>query len=198
MDEKICGWGVNDADFVVRPTIYNKREIVPTYRKWSNMLTRVLDEKELLRHPEYRKISICEEWKYYTNFHNWMTNYIGDIGDIEGLELDKDVYIPDNKIYSPHTCCFVSKDINDLFRDNSRTKKSGLPENIFTSPPNSYRAVYLGKYLGSGKDIEKLLELVNTAKANYYEELAETQTDIRVITGLLRHADLLQFGSYDF
>lgn len=195
MIRRICGWGINDADFIVYPKINGRREMIPTYRKWSNMLLRILDEKQLIKCPEYKDVSICKNWQYFTNFHNWMNNYIGDI---TGLEIDKDIYIPGNKVYSSNTCCFVSKDINDLFRDNSKTKKSNLPNNIFTSPPNSYRAVYLGNYLGTSKDVDILVERVNLAKAEHYEQLAEQQTDERIFTGLLRHADLLRFGSYDF
>jgi hypothetical protein len=34
---------------------------------------------------------------------------------VENFELDKDILIKGNKIYSPETCCFVPKEINLLF-----------------------------------------------------------------------------------
>lgn len=34
---------------------------------------------------------------------------------IEGFELDKDILVKGNKVYSPETCCFVPKEVNSFF-----------------------------------------------------------------------------------
>ena len=40
-----------------------------------------------------------------------------------GWELDKDILVKGNKIYSPDTCCFVPKEVNTVF--TKRQSKRG-------------------------------------------------------------------------
>ena len=43
---------------------------------------------------------------------------------MEGWQLDKDILIKGNKIYSPDTCCFVPSEINNLFVGCNKSRGS--------------------------------------------------------------------------
>ncbi len=68
------------------------------------MLQRCYSESYLNKRPSYRGCSVCEEWKTFSNFMAWMKNK-----NMENLELEKDILVPGNKLYSPETCVFVSR-----------------------------------------------------------------------------------------
>ena len=98
----IYGWGINDADYVVSYAVNGKRKSCQYYEKWVGMLRRAFSEKYKAKNPSYLCVTVCEEWKYFSNFKKWMeTQYF------DGLELDKDILKSGNSVYSPETCAFV-------------------------------------------------------------------------------------------
>ena len=96
---------------------YNTRKDVKGYTTWVNMFRRCYDIKVQERQPTYKDAIVCEEWYNFQNFAEWFENNY-----VEGWHLDKDILVKGNKIYSPETCCFVPRDINNLFllRKNNR------------------------------------------------------------------------------
>ncbi|EMN1411729.1 hypothetical protein ROS59_003788 [Enterobacter cloacae] len=121
----------------MKPTVYDigikgdelpaqvKGKMVKEYATWKEMLRRVADEKSLQQFPTYRECSVCERWLYYPNFYH-------DIKKLPGYDewynnterckynLDKDIRIPNAKVYSPETCIFVTATENSL--DANRRK----------------------------------------------------------------------------
>lgn len=87
------------------------------YYAWNNILERCYSRKLHKRKPTYKEITICKGWCNFQVFSEWHENNY-----IEGFQLDKDILIKGNKIYSPETCCFVPSEINNLFtnRKNAR------------------------------------------------------------------------------
>lgn len=80
---------------------------IKSYAVWESMIRRCYDEKLHKRLPTYKDCTVCEEWHNFENFHKWFQdNYI------EGFELDKDIRVQNNKLYSPETCMFVSPSEN--------------------------------------------------------------------------------------
>lgn len=77
-----------------------------SYKIWMGIIKRCGNVK----YPTYIDCKICEEWKVYSNFKKWF-----DKRHIEGFHLDKDILVKGNKVYSPDTCCFVPREINNLF-----------------------------------------------------------------------------------
>ena len=91
------------------------------YETWHRMLQRCYSEKYQEKQPTYKGCTVCEEWLCFQNFAKWFyENYY----DVEGqrMNLDKDILIKGNKIYSPKTCIFLPQRINNLFtkRQNDR------------------------------------------------------------------------------
>lgn len=60
---------------------------------------------------------VTEEWRIASNFKSWMEQQ-----DWEGKELDKDLLVYKNKVYSPETCVFVSKEVNNFLIKSSRNR----------------------------------------------------------------------------
>ena len=105
--KSINALGLNDAPFVLDPTIEGRRVKHPAYSVWINMLNRCHSHSLKGRNPTYTGVLCCKEWLLFTNFAIWFKcNYIKD------HQLDKDILIKGNKIYSPNTCVFVPQNIN--------------------------------------------------------------------------------------
>ena len=87
-----------------------------SYSIWYHMLSRCYNEKaDNYKWYGESGITVCEEWHNYSNFKKWYNENIYESD--EKLNLDKDILIKGNKIYSPETCIFVPQRINILFRE---------------------------------------------------------------------------------
>ena len=64
----VYGVGINDADYVVNPTVGGRRVICRFYQSWLCMLTRCYSVKSLKSHPEYVGCSVCDEWLAFSAF----------------------------------------------------------------------------------------------------------------------------------
>ena len=91
----------------------NKKK-TKAYNTWGHMLRRCYDPYYLNEHPTYRDCIVCEEWHNFQNFAKWFYENYYECND-EQMQLDKDILIKGNKIYSPNTCILVPKRINSLF-----------------------------------------------------------------------------------
>lgn len=101
----VYGWGILDVDYPVTKHIDGKQHMDEIYGVWRDMIYRCTSKKERLRN--YWDCSVCEEWRYFSNFKDWCEKQ-----DYKGMSLDKDLKIPGNKVYSPEACMFVPQRIN--------------------------------------------------------------------------------------
>lgn len=76
-------------------------------RKWDSMWIRVRGC------TSYKDVNVCEEWEDFDKFYEWIKPYF-DKGMVhKNWHMDKDFLSqPDQKIYSPDTCCFLPPEIN--------------------------------------------------------------------------------------
>lgn len=81
------------------------------------MLQRCYDIKYQNRYPTYQDVTCCNEWLLFENFYEWLHSQENFDKWYNGKrwEVDKDILIKGNKLYSPNTCCLVSPKINCLF-----------------------------------------------------------------------------------
>lgn len=122
----------------------------------------------------YEDCTVISEWHCIQNFLEWFEkNYV------EGWELDKDILVPGNKVYGPDTCCFVPKEINNLFKRNSN-KTGELPTGV-TRIGSKFRSnLSSGKrtiHLGMFNTIEEASAVYKIAKQKRITELAEKFKD---------------------
>lgn len=85
--------------------------------KWHNMVARCYRECYHKSHPGtiYSQCTVCEEWLGdKQSFFDWLdTEYYTVPG--EQMDLDKDILVKGNRIYSPDTCLIVPHYINVMW-----------------------------------------------------------------------------------
>lgn len=84
------------------------------YSAWASMLHRCYSKRA---HPSYAGCSVVAEWLSFQAFARWYSARY-----VPGWQLDKDIMLPGNRIYSPDTCCFVPAAINALLNHNKSNK----------------------------------------------------------------------------
>ena len=105
-------------------------KFIHSYLTWRSMLGRCYSHKTHNRQPTYIGCTVCDEWLYFSNFKKWYDNNY-----IEGYHLDKDILVEGNKIYSPDTCRFVPRYINNLLNDRMNAR-GDLPLGVHEQKPN--------------------------------------------------------------
>lgn len=123
----------------------------PAYKCWFQMMRRCYDEEY---HKKNNSYIGCFVEDYFLNFQNFGKWYHEHPKFIEEYHLDKDVLFRGNKEYSRKNCCFVPREINNLFHANTGkrgiypigvTKKSGGNRFIARCSVNS-KNVILGNF----------------------------------------------------
>jgi hypothetical protein len=185
----VYGVGVNDADYMTQPLVNGKLVRCPYYTVWISMLRRAYGSKFHINQPTYVGCSVCTEWLTFSNFKGWML-----MQDFVEKALDKDLLVVGNKIYSPDTCLFISKVINNLITDH--TVKTGIHALGVSryGREKSYRAIGSidgrRKPLGSFPTEAEASRAYRTFKASYIKQVALEQTNQQLKEALLRHAAL--------
>ncbi|MFA0145349.1 hypothetical protein AB4452_04605 [Vibrio lentus] len=103
------GIGINDADYSTSKCRY--------YKKWNALIFRCYSEKTK---QSYREVTVCDKWLLFSNFRAWCIKQEKEVGDISKLELDKDLLGNGAKTYSPSTCCFLPRKVNNFLENTSR------------------------------------------------------------------------------
>lgn len=194
----IYGVGINDADYVVKKWENYKDDSgkrrqkllwsCPFYEKWKHMLERCYSQKCHSRQPAYVGCYVCEEWLTFSKFKRWMEEQ-----NWEGNDLDKDLLVKGNKIYSPETCIFVSHVVNTFMLSSKGRKGSNTPVGVsWKKKDKLYVAMCnnpisgANEYLGSFKDSESAHLAWKKRKQELAIDLANLQEDNRVKEILLR------------
>jgi len=190
---KVFGFGVNDADYMVKPVGPDgKRLECPFYKAWKNMLLRAYSPKFHAKRPTYIGVTVCEEWRSFMAFRAWMMEQ-----DWEGKHLDKDILVPGNKVYSPKTCAFVTREVNGLLNDHN-AKRGNWPIGV-DRRKNKFRAKVSenGKkrYLGIFHSPHEAHLAWREEKVRLVREAAEECDDPRIAAGLLRHSVVIESGA---
>lgn len=71
--------------------------------------------------PEYKDKSVCEEWLNYSNFKIWFDEHYVPCKNNQ-IDLDKDLLVQGNKVYSPETCVFLLHYQNTMFERSAKDK----------------------------------------------------------------------------
>lgn len=181
----VYGIGVSDLDYKAHKFINGVHSICAFYDTWKGMLRRCYDKKYQKKKPTYIGCSVCDDWLTFSKFKAWMISQ-----DWKGKQLDKDILIKGNKVYSPQSCVFVSALTNSFTTE--RNSARGLHPLGVTFEKNSGKFVAQCRNPFSGKS-EKLgrffsdIEAHQAWKKRKHElacQLADLQTDERVANAL--------------
>ena len=192
----VYGVGINDADYPVHPKIDGKAVRCPYYTTWRNMLERCYSQKSLEYRPSYKGCSVCPDWIYFMNFRAWMMKQ-----DWEGKELDKDLLVRGNKVYSPETCMFINRGVNIFLVEKESARGDYMLGVYYEKSRGKFRACCSNPFTGKMDKIGRF----NTEKEAHeawrqYKHklaciLADLQTDARVANALRsRYAESFLIG----
>ena len=158
------------------------------FQLWKNMLKRCYSKASIQDSPTYKECYVSDNFKYFTYFKDWCSNQIGF--NVEGFELDKDILIKGNKLYSEDTCCFVPKEINLLLVKHDKGRGSFALGVDYHKTRKQFRARCGNKHLGWFSTEQDAFQAYKEAKEDYIKSLAnkwKDQIDPRVYDALLRY-----------
>ena len=161
------------------------------HKLWNSMLCRCYDEKLHAYRPTYEKCSVSDNFKYLPYFEEWCHQQIGF--DQVGWQLDKDILIKGNVLYSEHTCTFIPQEINKLFTMRE-SKRGDYPLGVHkvVSVKEQYQAQFWKdsklQYLGQFDTPEQSFLAYKQQKELRVKEVAnkwKEQIDVRVYEALM-------------
>lgn len=196
MNKKLVyGVGINDSDYIISKKKTVGRDgrrlkqitvwTCPFYQSWIGMLRRCYSEIFHKKCPTYIGCSVCEEWLTFSNFKKWM-----ETQDWGGKQLDKDILVVGNKVYSPETCCFVSQRVNKFLLDSARSRGEWPIGVCFHKGTGKFTAVVRcenkAKHLGLFHTPEEAYIVWKKAKHEVACDLAKLETDCRIKEALTK------------
>ena len=158
----VYGVGVNDWVGVIH--VGGKK--IWEYYLWQSMLKRCFSEKFKQKQPTYVGVICCDDWLS-------MTKFIEDISvmkgcGLDGWELDKDILLKGNKLYSKDTCCFVPAEVNLLLVKSDKIRGE-WPIGVYFHKASGKFMAYIKingkrKFLGYFTTPEEAFQAYKTAK----------------------------------
>ena len=151
------------------------------YTTWRTMLSRAYDTLYQKVRPSYDGVTVCKEWHNFQNFAEWYYRQKDcDSKDIRGksYQLDKDILIKGNKVYSPQTCCFIPHEVNSLLI-SCQASRGDCPVGVdlFKRTGKYVSKVRVGgvarKQLGYFDTSQEAFLAYKAAKEAYIKEVAE-------------------------
>lgn len=170
----IYGVGVND--WTGNVNIGGKE--IWQYQLWTLMLERCFSEKKKQKCPSYADVTCSDDWLVMSKFINDITaieNYEKCIAD--KWQLDKDILFKGNKFYSKENCCFVPREINNLFVKSNRSR-GGLPIGLVFHKSVGKIQAQLNRggtkvHLGYFTDKDEAFHAYKKGKEEHVKEVAE-------------------------
>ena len=190
----LYGVGINDADYVVQRKetvgyVDGKQKLIwicPFYKTWTNMIKRCYSIKTQNNQPTYIGCTVSDEWLTFSVFKKWMESQYW-----EGKQLDKDLLVEGNKVYSPETCVFVTRMVNNFTTDRGNDRGEFLIGVIWYKPIEKFISQCSNPFtkkkenLGYFTSEQEAHEAWTKRKLELAYELAAIQTDTRVAKALI-------------
>lgn len=190
----IYGVGINDAPFITQISIGKKRRGHPAYVMWKSMLDRCYSE-QTKNNFTYYDCEVDNSWFSFMNFYSfWENNYK------YGYELDKDILIKGNKIYSSEHCIMIPSWVNLII--SVKRKINGLPIGVSLNKNKQRYSADICLYgrkknLGVYNSPIEANQAWFTVKLKYLNERKRELDDIdsRLFTGLFHKIESLRIKS---
>lgn len=147
--------------------------LTPEYKYWSDMLMRCYYKTSLMKNPSYINCIVCDEWHNFQIFSDWITKH-ESFG--LGYELDKDLLLKGNKLYSPDTCSLIPKEVN-MAINGAYLSKGKCKQGVTLRKNGKFQAQisYFGesKYLGCFETEEEAYNAYKESKEFYIKGIAD-------------------------
>lgn len=139
------------------------------YTSWHFMIQRCYTDKP--RYSNYKDCTVCDEWLNFQTYAIWAESN----GLINGFEVDKDLLVKGNRVYSPSTCVVVPHEVNVVIL-GANGNRGDLPIGVDFNK-NKYR-VRLNKdgvlvEIGYFDDVDTAFMAYKHEKEIYIKEVAD-------------------------
>ena len=168
------------------------------YTLWQSMLRRCYSDTNVCdaykkKYPTYEDCEVSDKFKSYEYFYEWCHEQVGF--GVEGFELDKDLLVKGNKVYSETTCVFLPKEINSVLTKSTAKRGEYLIGVSWHKKGKAFVAVVnknKGKreYLGCFKTELEAFNAYKQAKESFIKEQAnkwKSQIDDRAYNALMNY-----------
>ena len=150
------------------------------YALWTDMLKRCYSDVCKKKQPTYEGREVSNNFKSYEYFYEWCQNQIGF--GVDSFQLDKDVLVKGNKVYSEDTCVFLPREVNSTLTKNDKSRGEHLIGVSWHKTTNKFTSlVKVGlknqKHLGYFATEIEAFNAYKQAKENYLKEVAEKWKD---------------------
>ena len=183
----VSGYGIKGIKYPTRDEM-NTKKYALEYLTWCNMLKRSVDKKYEDKFPSYKEVSCDPRWQYYENFYEWMHEQenFEKLKEQNDMNLDKDILIKGNKLYSPDLCTLVPRRINNLLL-KSDAIRGQYPMGVHYYPRNKKYGAVEGsrdnqRFLGLCDTIEEAFMKYKEAKEQRIKDMAKEEYEKENIT----------------
>ena len=167
------------------------------YELWNNMLRRCYSDTSKKRNPTYIGCEVSDNFKSYEYFYEWCNKQIGF--GVEGngnpFQLDKDLLIKGNKVYSEYSCVFIPTEINSLLVKREALRGTHLIGVSWSKTNKAFMAQVCknkgkSEHLGFFNTEIEAFNAYKVAKESFVKEQAEkykSQIDPRAYEALMNY-----------
>ena len=185
----VCGVGIVGIKYPISECGVHTKE----YGLWVRMLERCYSDSFKKKNQTYIDCEVSDKFKNYEYFYEWCNNQIGF--GVDGFELDKDLLIKGNKVYSENTCVFIPQEINSLLIKSTASRGKHLIGVHWCNTNKAFVAKVRknkGKqeYLGYFKTEIEAFNTYKKAKESFIKEQAnkfKSQIDPRAYEALMNY-----------
>ena len=174
--KSVCGVG-----YLGNTSTSKNKKVKHSYRIWLGMIRRCYNPRGCYdKMVYYKDCSVCDEWLCYANFEKWYNENYYEVNN-EEMNLDKDILVKGNKIYSPNTCIFVPQRINTLFI-KGKGRRGQFPMGVSYDKTRKNFRVLLNidrkiKTFSRYKTKEEAFLVYKQAKEKYIKQVADEYKD---------------------
>ena len=189
----VYGVGMLGTKYPSREGYRNTKE----YLLWCRMLQRCYSDSFKKQRPTYDGCEVSDNFKSFEYFYEWCHSQIGFDNDGNGnpFQLDKDLLIKGNKVYSETTCVFLPQEINTLLVKREASRGEYLIGVYWSETANTFVARVnknKGKqeHLGLFTTEIEAFKAYKKAKESFVKEQAnkwESQIDPRAYNALMNY-----------
>ena len=185
----VYGVGVVGTKYPTRVNGVKTKE----YELWTSMLERCYSDTYKKQRPTYEGCEVSNKFKSYEYFYEWYQNRIGF--NKEGWQLDKDLLVKGNKIYSESTCIFIPREINQILVKSTASRGKYLIGVCWNKKCKAFVAMVSKnkgntEYLGLFNTEIEAFNAYKQAKESFIKEQAnkfKSQIDPRAYEALMNY-----------
>ena len=172
----VCGVGVLGTRYPSSEYGVHTKE----YKLWCNMLRRCYSDDFKKKRPTYEGCEVSENFKSYEYFYEWCNKQVGF--NNKDWQMDKDLLVKGNKVYSESTCVFIPQEINSLLINCTASRGKHLIGVYWSKTANAFvsrvsRNKGGSEHLGLFNTEIEAFNAYKQAKENYIKELANKWKD---------------------